>query len=479
MNLVYLGSWIVFQLGIFTLGFFLQKNNIDLSLLNQLNLSVFISRGAGLCLAITPAMMLIPMCRHTITLFRNYIPCLNKLFPDFSVYFHKLCAYTILFWSLVHMTGHYFNFYGVETIIKINSMFNLHYTIYASVSGHLMMISMFFIFAFSGFYFRKYYFELFWYTHHAFVLFFIVYPLHGIGCFVRTNTGKCLPYFSGFIIAPVLLIYIIERLVRELRPLSMIRNVSYHSGDIFKIQFDKNINYKPGQYLLIKCDSISTHQWHPFTISSSPLDPYIEITIRCLGDWTYKFRDYLVNNKQNLPYIQYDGKFGSPIDTITDYDSVILVASGIGITPYISMIKYIIQSKKDDIIKKIDLIWINRDKDYFDWFNDELKYFEENNVIMPNSINFHMYLTEQFEEDRIKLINNVEHLSYITHTKIPIHYGRPDFMKIFNKYLSVNNNMKVGCFVCSTKPVEKIVRDTCDKFSNKNVSFVFKAESFS
>lgn len=476
MNYTYLSSWVVFQLSIFTLGFFLQKNNIDLTLLNQLNLSVFISRGAGLCLAITPAMMILPMCRHTMTLLRNYIPLLNKVFPDFSVYFHKLCAYTILFWSLVHMTGHYFNFYGVENIIKINSMFNLHYTIYASVSGHLMMMSMFLIFSFSGIYFRKYYFEAFWYSHHAFIIFFIVYPLHGIGCFVKTNTGKCLPYFSGFIFAPVLFVYIIERLVRELRPLSLIRNVSYHSGDIFKIQFDKKINYKPGQYILLKCDAVSSNEWHPFTISSSPLDPYLEVTIRCLGDWTYKFREYLINNKQNLPFIQYDGNFGSPIDTITNYDSVILVASGIGITPYISMIKYIIQSQKSDVVKKIDLIWINRDKDYFDWFNDELKYFDENIV---NTINFHMYLTEEFDENRIKLIIDQKHLSYVTNTNIPIHYGRPDFMKIFNRYLSVNNNMKVGCFVCSSKPVEKIVRDTCSKFSNKNVSFVFKAESFS
>lgn len=482
MQYLYIGTWVIFQASLFTLGFFLQKNNAELSLLNQLNLSVFISRGAGLCLAVTPALMMIPMCRRSISILRRYISFINIVFPDFSVYFHKLCAYTVLFWSLVHMTGHYFNFYGVETIIKLNSMYNLHYTMYSSVSGHIMISSMFFIFAFSGHYFRKYYFELFWYTHHFFIIFFIVYPLHGIGCFVKTNNGQCLPYFSGIIIAPVIFIYIIERIIRELAPLVKINEVHFASGDTFKIRFipNKIPLYKPGQYLLLKCDAVNQHQWHPFTLSSSPLDPYIEVTIRCLGDWTTKFRNILVEKKDNLPYIQYDGIFGSPVDTITSYDSAILIASGIGITPYISMIKYILQKGIDNVnIKKIDLIWINRDPEYFEWFTEELQFFEQKSSAL--AINFHMYLTEQIsDQERIKTLINerCSHLSRVYKTNFPLIYGRPDFNKIFKEYTFANNELTVGCFVCSSKSVEKTVQEAAKKFSNKNITFKFKAESF-
>jgi NADPH oxidase len=480
--MLYIGAWVIFQLSLFTLGFFLQKTNENLSLLNQLTWSVYISRGAGLCLAVTPALMLFTMCRRTITYLRRYISFFNVIFPDFSVYFHKICAYTVLFWSMVHMTGHYFNFYGVEKIIKINTMYNLHYTIYASFSGHLMMISMFFIFAFSGYYFRKYYFEIFWYSHHFFILFFIVYPLHGIGCFVKTNNGQCLPYFSGFIIAPVLLIYILERIIRELSPVVKINETQFCSGDTFKIRFTpKNkLVYKPGQYLLLKCDLVSKQQWHPFTISNSPLDPHIELTIRCLGDWTTKFRDLLIKNKDNLPYIQYDGIFGSPVDTITSYDSAILIASGIGITPYISMLKYILQKGIDNLnIKKIDLIWINRDPEYFEWFTEELQFFEKHSNTL--SINFHMYLTEQVSDpERVKnLINNKwGHLNNVYKTNLPLTYGRPDFNKIFKEYTVINNQLVVGCFVCSSKSVEKTVKETAKQFSNKNITFKFKSESF-
>lgn len=291
-----------------------------------------------------------------------------------------------------------------------------------------------------------------------------------------------MPYFSGIIIAPVLIVYLIERIIRELSPLVKINKAYFCPGDTFKIRFipHKNFVYKPGQYLLLKCDLVSQYQWHPFTISNSPLDPYIEVTIKCVGDWTKKFRDILIKNKDNLPHIQYDGIFGSPVDTITSYDSAILIASGIGITPYISMIKYIIQKGIDNVnIKKIDLIWINKDPEYFEWFTEELQFFEQNSNSLV--INFHMYVTEQINDpERIKTLinNNWSHLNKVYKTNLPLIYGRPDFNKFFKEYSVLNNNLTVGCFVCSSKSVEKTVQETVKKFSNKNITFKFKSESF-
>lgn len=38
-----------------------------------------------------------------------------------------------------------------------------------------------------------------------------------------------------------------------------------------------------GQYLYINCTSVATFEWHPFTITSSPLEPTIQVHIRDLG----------------------------------------------------------------------------------------------------------------------------------------------------------------------------------------------------
>ncbi len=472
--------WCLFQIGIFLLGFFLQKTNKDLSLLNRLQYSVYISRGAGLCLAITPSMLILPLCRRTITLLRRFIPWTNSIFPDFSLLFHKLCAYTILFWGIVHMSFHYVNFYGVETILKLTSMYNLHYTFFSGITGHMMMISLFFITIFSGIYFRRFYFEIFWYTHHFFLLFMMMYPFHGIGCFVKTDKDQCLPYYSVVFFVPFSLLYFVERILRESQKSVKIDSVEF-MDDIFKIKVLKTKEYQAGQYFLVKCIKVNKLQWHPFTVSSSPYEKHIEFTIRCSGDWTENLRDILLKNKQDLPFIKIDGPFGSPIDTICNYDTSVLVASGIGITPYISVLKYLIRKTryKPFITKKIDLIWVNRDIKNFEWFNEDLEYIKKNCINVK--IQFHLYLTEKITSpEQISLIynNNLEYLNHVYKTSIPIFYGRPDFKKFFHNYLNENTQYKVGCFVCSSKAVEVAVRDSCNFYSNKDVGFIFKTEKF-
>lgn len=470
--------WCLLQLSIFILGFFLQKQNEGLALLNQLKFSVYTSRGAGLCLAITPAMMLFPMCRHTVTLLRDNIPYTKKILPDFSIAFHKLCAYTILFWTMFHVVGHYFNFYGVQNTLQIDTVVNLHYTIFAGLTGHLMLVSMFFIYIFSGIYFRIFKYNLFWYSHHLFIVMFTVYPMHGIGCFVKTDDDECVPYYSGVITAPVLLIYLVERIVREFRPYKRVIDVVYSSNNVFNIKIDSKISYRPGQYVLLKVPDISMFQWHAFTISSAPGDPYLEVAIKSIGDWTEALQKTLRSDKL---LVQVDGAFGSPVDTVYDYDSVILVAAGIGITPYISIMKDIMNRYDSGTLrlKHIDVIWINRDIESFEWFNKNLSEIEER---LPISIlNFHMYLTDTLDDDKINLITmeNLYHLNYVYKTKIPIYYGRPRFGKFFFDYSKRYVDTKTGCFVCGPKTIERAVRNMSKKHSNKNVKFEFNVEKFS
>ena len=44
--------------------------------------------------------------------------------------------------------------------------------------------------------------------------------------------------------------------------------------------------YRPGQYTFIKIPAVAASEWHPFTITSAPGDPYIRVHIRVVGDWT-------------------------------------------------------------------------------------------------------------------------------------------------------------------------------------------------
>ncbi len=117
----------------------------------------------------------------------------------------------------------------------------------------------------------------------------------------------------------------------------------------------KGLTYAPGQFAFLKVRSAGiSGEEHPFTISSSPTrSPVLQFTIKESGDWTDKVKAIKANDRAYI-----DGPFG--IFGHIDFDSmdeVIMIAGGIGITPMLSMLRYLADKNSD---KKITLLWSNR-----------------------------------------------------------------------------------------------------------------------
>ena len=54
-----------------------------------------------------------------------------------------------------------------------------------------------------------------------------------------------------------------------------------HPSGAMELRFSKpSFKYKAGQWLFLNVPEVSTLQWHPFTISSAPGDPYVSCHIR-------------------------------------------------------------------------------------------------------------------------------------------------------------------------------------------------------
>jgi NADPH oxidase len=81
-----------------------QQDNEKLSGLNTLKYSVWISRGAGLVLSVDATMILLPMCRNILRYIR---PKLKFLPLDESQWFHRQVAYTMLVYTIAHVSAHY------------------------------------------------------------------------------------------------------------------------------------------------------------------------------------------------------------------------------------------------------------------------------------------------------------------------------------------------------------------------------------
>ena len=302
--------------------------------------------------------------------------------------------------------------------------------------------------------------------------------IHGLGCFVKTDTGKCAPYYSSLMFSPFILIYCIERMYRLTRRKILINKVKFYHNNVFKIEFEKIFTYKSGQYVMLCCPEISNNQWHSFTISSFPEEYKIELTIKKLGNWTQKLAGIL--KEKGSTSIKVDGPFNSPCDSIYDFDSSVVIATGIGITPFISIIKDFVYKYKCNTLdlKKIDIIWVSRETENFDWFNGVLKILSD--AIPESRLKFHVYLTQIIDTSTIhRMVSEpIPGLTYIKGTEILLHYGRPDFDKFFKNYSYNNTKLRVGCFVCGPDSLQKTVKKSCISHSNKNITFTCISEKF-
>ena len=121
-----------------------QQTSKALAPLNLLTFSVWISRGAGLVLSVDVTLIMLPMCRNILRVFR---PKIKWLPLDESRWFHRQVAYSLLFWTIVHTTGHYVNFFNIERMqLRKQAAVQVHYTQAGGVTGHIMLLCMLLIY---------------------------------------------------------------------------------------------------------------------------------------------------------------------------------------------------------------------------------------------------------------------------------------------------------------------------------------------
>jgi predicted ferric reductase len=117
----------------------------------------------------------------------------------------------------------------------------------------------------------------------------------------------------------------------------------------------RELKYRPGQFAFLRFKSTRIPgEEHPFTISSTPTRPsMLEFTIRASGDWTKKIKDL---QKMDRAYVH--GPFGLyGLLDISSLNEIVMIAGGIGITPMLSILRYLSDTMDR---RRILLIWSNR-----------------------------------------------------------------------------------------------------------------------
>lgn len=119
---------------------------------------------------------------------------------------------------------------------------------------------------------------------------------------------------------------------------------------VLKLKKPKLFHFQAGQYANVKIAAIDS-TWHPFSVASGPDSKLLEffITIHDEGSWTFRLLELIKSrygHEGDIPRLQVEimGPYGTPIANIDDYSDALVIGSGNGTAPTISLIQQHIET---------------------------------------------------------------------------------------------------------------------------------------
>uniref|UniRef100_A0A8C4WN01 NADPH oxidase 1 n=1 Tax=Gopherus evgoodei TaxID=1825980 RepID=A0A8C4WN01_9SAUR len=463
---------------------------------------------------------------------------------DRNLTFHKLVAYAIALFTAVHIIAHLCNFewYNDSQQAADGSLSsilsNLHqdeesnkwlnpihtnsttpayvtFTTIPGLTGVIITLALILMVTSSMEFIRRSYFEVFWYTHHLFIIYFAGLVIHGIAGLVRGQTAESLnkhnpehcaqdprywggnntdshceePEF-GSIPAEVSPSITVCSLCRVLlaTPRSAQAVAVVHPSKVLELQMHKKgFSMEVGQYIFINCPSVSHLEWHPFTLTSAPEEDFFSVHIRAAGDWTENLIDTFQQQKPKTPRIEVDGPFGTASEDVFQYEVAMLVGAGIGVTPFASVLKsiwYKFQHADQRLkTKKIYFYWLCRDTGAFTWFNDLLASLEQEMEESGKTgfLNYRLFLTVWDNSVGQAAFNFDNDTDVVTGLKQKTAFGRPMWSNEFSAVATAHPRSVVGVFLCGPQALAKSLQKCCHQYSSldpRKVKFYFNKENF-
>ncbi|XP_041972377.1 NADPH oxidase 5 isoform X2 [Aricia agestis] len=192
--------------------------------------------------------------------------------------------------------------------------------------------------------------------------------------------------------------------------------------------------------------------------------------------------------------IYLDGPYGAASSRMFRAQHAVLIAAGIGVTPFASVLQAIMfryRSARSTCpkcehswtkelphhnmsLRKVDFFWINREQRSFEWFVSLLSQLEMEQAEGGGErfLELHMFVTSALQRADMRavglqlaldLLHQKEKRDLITGLKTRTNAGRPNWDKVFQR-LQEQRKGKVTVFYCGPPQLARILRVKCDQF---------------
>jgi NAD(P)H-flavin reductase len=243
------------------------------------------------------------------------------------------------------------------------------------------------------------------------------------------------------------IIYIKKIIYAKIQTYDLAYNTKY---SILTLKLEEKINIKPGSYFFICCKNISKTQWHPISLMNIR-NKGLNFCIKDMGEnsWSNKLINYNKNNEDldillQGPYMHFNLNY--------NYKYILCVSTGIGITPFFSILDDI-KKNKPKILNKVIFIWIIPHESFIKPF---LNIFD---IIDTNLVMIDIYVTKS---------NNNRILDDKYYSLLNIYNEKPNIEDCINDFIINNfikNTKEIGIFSCGSTSLTKDLSKICCKFN--------------
>lgn len=415
-----------------------------------------LARAATGPIELDGALILFPVLRRLLTAVRR--TWLGRVVPvDEAVQFHRIVGHTLFALCVVH---------GVGTLVgyaQATKPFFAQLSSERAITGTtlLAIFALMWICAWQVVR-RSSRFELFYFTHLLYLVWFVVAVAHAPGFL-----GWSALALVGLGIEQVL------RLRRRGKTTEIVDARALRSGVTrLVIRRPPGFTHHAGDYLFLRIPHIARHEWHPFTITSAPESAQLTVHVRSLGNWTGALRRLAEEQRQQqVPRTinaHVDGPYGSPSGHVFDSRFAVLVGGGIGVTPFASILESIVlrangRAERPGKLQKAHFFWLNRDRYSFEWFAALLAELErvDGAGVLEASIwmtGGHAGSTAVALELAREAALAAGDRDMITGLRTKTHMGQPDWDATLQRIAQLHAPEKVDVFFCGPPGLGAIVR---------------------